>query len=217
MRAVGVMVVLAACGARGPATKLPEAPPASLDAVTPMMAPEHTTWNVFLGSLQIGRAELVVDRRAARSEFHTNALARVIEPVSYELVSRVDRSTARETVTISGKTARHDLGARHTLHSALGVVRAWSLRAPRAGYLWLAHQGEQLRLDVFPPERDDLAGVRALLIPGVVRSRDGAISLEIELWLAANADRTPLKFAVGSGTSRVTAEVSASTGSFEAR
>ena len=214
MRALGLVIVIAGCAPRGPAAKLPEAPPIALAEIAPMLPPEQTSWSVFLGSVQIGRAHLAVDHRTARSEFTTNALASIIEPVRYELVTLLDRRAARENVTTQ-RTRSYELGDRPSLHTALGVLRAWSLNKPRAGFLWLAHQGEDYRLDVFAPERDEAFGVRALRIDGVVRSRDGSVTTEVALWLAANADRTPLRLVIGSGRSRLSAEISESTGSFD--
>jgi hypothetical protein len=106
----------------------------------------------------------------------------------------------------------------HTLQTALGVVRAWSSakHAP-AGYLWVLHQGRLFRLDVFRPARDEALGIRALRIDGVVRALDGGPSLAISLWLAANRDRTPLRFVIQGGDNRISAEVVESTASFDAR
>src|SRR5688500_20173385 len=97
MRALGLVVAIAACASRGPGAKLPDAPPVALTEIAPMLPPEQTSWNVFLGSVQIGRAHLVVDARTARSEFRTNVLASIIEPVRYELVTLLDRSPAGRT------------------------------------------------------------------------------------------------------------------------
>ena len=209
-----MVVAISACAQRGTVAKLPDAPPIELSAISPMLPAEQTSWSVFLGSVQIGRAHLVVDARTARSEFATNALASIIEPVRYQLVTLLDRRAAREIVT-TGATKTYELGERASLHTALGVLRAWSLNDPRPGYLWLAHQGDDFRLDVFAPERDEAFGIRALRIDGVVRSRDGSVTTEVALWLAANADRTPLRLVIGSGRSRLSAEISESTGSFD--
>ena len=214
MRALGLVVAMAAGASRGPAAKLPEAPPLALAEISPMVRPEQTSWSVFLGSVPIGRAHLAVDGRTARSEFKTNALASIIEPVRYELITMLDRSAARELLTTTS-TKSYELGDRPSLHTALGVVRAWSLKNPRPGFMWLAHQGEDYRLDIFAPERDEAFGVRALRIDGVVRSRDGSVTTEVALWLAANADRTPLRLVIGSGGSRLSAEISESTASFD--
>lgn len=222
MRAFVIFGLLAAC-ARGPSAKLPDAPPTSLATIAPMLAPEHTTWNVFLGSVQVGRADLVVDDRTARSAFRTGVLASVIEPVRYELVTTLPARAVHETLIVSGRNTRHDIRLGnapdgtplHTLHSALAIVRAWAKRNARPGYVWLIHQGELFRLDVFSPARDEALNVRALRVDGVVRSRDGSLSFDISLWLSTSRDRTPLRFAVGSGTHRLSAEVTGSTGAFD--
>ncbi|MBS1117850.1 MAG: hypothetical protein H6Q90_78 [Deltaproteobacteria bacterium] len=241
MLLLGLVVV--SCAAHGgPAAALPEPPAISLAATPPTLVPgEQTTWRVFWRNLAVGSVELAIDTRQARTVFRTGALASALSPMRFELVTALDHGkvvAATDSLTVDGRTNRTDVrvsGARftpspgsprrvpggtqlHTLHSALGVVRAWSAanRAP-AGYLWVVHQGRLFRLDVFRPSREQALGVHAVRIDGVVRALDGAPSLEVTLWLAANRDRTPLRFVIQGGGSRVSAEVLESTASLDAR
>jgi hypothetical protein len=241
MRGITVLC-LAACGAyRGPATPLPEPPPISLAATAPQLVPgEQTSWRVFWQTIAIGDVELAIGTRDARTLFRTGGLANLSSPIRYELVTALDRGRVRgvsETLTSEGRTARteatidgasfttREAGLRrvpggsqlHTLHSALGVVRAWSTTKAPAGYLWLLHQGRLFRLDVFRPVRDEAMGIRSLRIDGVVRALDGAPKTDVSIWLAANRDRTPLRFELQSEGNTISAEVVESTGSFEAR
>lgn len=243
--AMRVLLVLVACAACGPPpgtpSTLPQPPPHALDDVAPRLPPgEQTTWNVFYQTIPIGRADLVIGERGARTTFHTSRVARALAAVRYELETALDRGRvrgAREDLTLDGErehaetavdgpTYTADEGPLrvpggtnlHTVHSALGAVRAWSaMRDDRTGYLWLWSGGKLYRLDLSRPTRDDVLGVRALRLDGTVRAPHLSPSITLSVWLAANRDRTPLRFAFQSGIHRVTAEVSESNASLEAR
>ncbi len=234
-------LVFASCAARGgPGAALPDPPPVSLAGTEPALVPgEQTTWQVFWKTLAIGRVDLVIDAHQARTQFRTGALASALASVRYELTTTLDHGrviAATDTLTVDGKPSHSEVaidrasftvapggmrptpggGQLHTLHTALGVLRAWSKqkRAP-AGYLWVVHQGQLFRVDVFRPTREDVLGIRALRIEGVVRALDGSPALDLTLWLAANRDRTPLRFAISGGGTAVSAEVAESTASFD--
>jgi len=242
VRQLLVLGVVAACGAHhGPAVALPEPPPISLAATAPAFAPgEQTTWQVFWRNVAVGQLELSIEPRQARTVFRTGALASALSSIRYELVTALDRGrviATKDTLTVDGQTNHSDVlvdGAKftprdgkpgrvpggtqlHTLHSALGVVRTWSTTTAPAGYLWLLHQGRLFRLDVFRPTRDEALGIRALRVDGIVRALDGAPPMDVSVWLAANRDRTPLRFVIQSDGKTVAAEVIESTASLEAR
>jgi len=242
MRGAAVLVACAACGSVGPGTApLPE-PPRTLADLTPRLAPgEQSEWNVFYQGVQVGRADMIVDERAAHTTFRTSGAARVLTSAHFELATALDRGHARgvrELLTLGAKTDRAEAvldGARftpaggdeqrvpggtrlHTLHSALGVIRAWSAdRTPLPGYLWVWSGGELYRLDVARPAREDVFGVRTLRVDGTVRAPHLDESVTVSIWLAANADRTPIRLTLRSGSHLVAAEVYASTASLEAR
>lgn len=243
MRGAAVLLVCAACapfGAGG--ATLPEPPPRALADTAPRLAPgEQTAWSVFYGGVPIGRVDLVVDDRAARTTFRTSRAARLLAAAHLDLATALERGRVRgvrEVLTLDGTTERSEAvidGARytapggaprqvpggtrlHTVHSALGVLRAWSAeRAPTPGYLWVWSGGRLYRLDVTRPVRDDVLGVRALRVDGTVRAPhlDGTVTLAV--WLAANADRTPVRLSLRSGPHLIAAEVAESTASLDAR
>ncbi len=243
MRGILALVVCAACGVpRGGGAPLQEPPPRALADVAPRLAAgEQTIWNVFYQGVPSGRADLIVDARVARTTFRTSRAARLLAAARLELSTALDRGRVRgvrEVLTLGGDTERAEAavdGARytpagggprrvpggtrlHTLHSALGVVRAWSAdRAPVPGYLWLWSGGLLYRLDVTRPVRDDVLGVKALRVDGTVRAPhlDGAITVAV--WLAANPDRTPVRLSLRSGSHLVAAELSESTAPLDAR
>jgi hypothetical protein len=196
---------------------------------------------VFYQGVPIGRADLIVGDRVAHTTFRTSRAARLLSAARFELATAFDRGLVhgvREVLTLGGATEHAEAaidgpdytpgdgllrrvpgGTRlHTLHSALGVIRAWSLgRAPAPGYLWLWSSGGVYRLDVARPARDDVLGMRALRVDGTVRAPHLPAPITVAVWLAANADRTPIRFSLQAGPHRVAAEVEESTASLEAR
>lgn len=242
MRGILVLVVCAACGAPRAAGPRPEPPPRALAEIAPRLpAGEQTAWHVFYGGVPIGRAELIVDDRVAHTTFRTSRAARLWAAVRLELATALERGHVRgvrEVRTLGRQIERAEAtvdGARytpaggeamrvpggtrlHTVHSALGVVRAWSAgRAPGRGYLWLWSGGRLYRLDVARPVRDDVLGVKALRVDGTVRAPHLGETVTVAVWLAANADRTPVRLSLRAGAHLVAAELAESTASLDAR
>lgn len=199
---------------------------------------EQMVWEVFWQGLEIGRAELRVGPREARSLFSTGTLASALANVRHELTTGLDvgpHRIAHELVVFDGETRKQDVtldGARfqlddaaprtapggvhlHTLHSALGAVRAWSrLEAPRA-FLWLLVDGDLYRVDLERPAAEDSDLGRVLRIESTVRPLvEGMAPLDLTIWLAATTERTPVRFVVVSGEHRISAELTESTASF---
>ena len=226
--AVVVIVGLAACAGHGVRTEpLPEAAPTSLATLTPQLVPgERITWDVFWQGMEIGRAQLGVDAREARTTFHTGALASALANVRYDLRSAAGHAT--EVLTHGGSTERTEVtieeagyrvdgaperaapggGRVLTMTTALGVVRTWSRgAAPPPAFVWLVHRGELYRLDVFSPVGADWQGHAALRVDAMVRAFDRSTSVELSVWLAATPDRTPVRFVVRAGGERVSAEL----------
>ncbi len=241
LRAACVLVAaLAACaprtGAKGP---LVEPPPTPLPAAGPLAAGEQMGWEIYWGGILVGNADLAVTQTEAHSRFSTTMLARTFAKVKYQLVSTMEggRPTlSREGLTMKGDasaiTARID-GAHytldegprltvpggtplHTLHTALGSVRAWSRAddAPPA-YLWFVMRHTLYRLDVERPRKSEALGHRALEIRGMARALDQSIDpVDVTIWLSATPDRAPLRFVVVTGGERVSAELTETTSRF---
>ncbi len=229
-RAILLVLCLAACTRRpGTQAPVPDAPPASLALIAPHLERgEEMAWDVFWQGMQVGHAELVTGAGEIRTSFRTGTLASALSSVRYDLSTVIDHERALSTTEIltrSGTPRRVDvdLGARrtpdghplHTLTSALAVLRTWSQATGPQGYLWLVHGGELYRLDVFPPVRDEALGKKALRIDAVVRALDRSVTLDVSIWLARTANRTPLRFVVEEGGDRVSAELVESTAPWE--
>ncbi len=195
-------------------------------------------WDVYWQGMQVGHAELVTGASDVRASFRTGTLASAITTVRYDMTTTIDHGRARSTREVLTRGSRTEsvdaeLGAAsftlrghtpkptpdgqplHTLTSALAVVRTWSQTPSAQGYLWLLHGGELYRLDVFPPVKDEALGKRALRIDAVVRSLDRTSNIDVSIWLARNADRTPLRFVVEEDGDRASAELVESTTSFD--
>lgn len=134
-------------------------------------------------------------------------------------------SRSEETITINGQrehyaaaidgsrfsvgTAVHQVPGGSSLHTpltALAAIRAWSLAGPREpDFLWLWMRGALYRLDVFAPERDDVVGIAALRVTGVLRAPQLSNPITVEIWLADRDDRFPLRLAVTTSRYRVIA------------
>jgi len=240
MRRALILVYLAACGprlaAQGPAV---DAPPVLLAQTAPQLTRgEEMAWDVYWQGMQVGHAELVTGATDVRASFRTGMFASAITTVRYSMTTSIDHGRAHATSEILTRGSRSErvdaqLGAAsftlrgqtprptpdgqplHTLASALAVVRTWSQTPSAQGYLWLLHGGELYRLDVFPPVKDDALGRKALRIDAVVRSFDRTSNIDVSIWLARNADRTPLRFVVEEDGDRASAELVESTSTLD--
>jgi len=189
---------------------------------------ESMIWDVHWHGLTIGRAELVVTEREVRSRFKTGRLASSFANVEFELTTILDRSTAlpyaaSERVVEDGETLRLEpkfdgarvmLGDRavqvpggshaHTLHSAIGAIRAWTQPDAPPGYLFLVHLGEVYRVDLETPVLEEVQGAHAWRIDCRVRA---AKPISVTIWLTATPERTPIRIEMASGAERVAAEL----------
>ena len=234
LRAACVLVAaLAACAPRpGARVPLVEPPPTPLPAAGALPAGEQMSWEIYWQGILVGSADLAVTRAEAHSRFSTTMLARTFAKVTYQLVSTIERgrpTTSHEGLTMKGEAsavtafidgAQYSLdeGPRltvpggtplHTLHTALGSVRAWSRAddAPPA-YLWFVLRPTLYRRAVERPKRGEAQGHRALEIHGLARALDQSIDpVDVTIWLSATPDRAPLRFVVVAGGERVSAEL----------
>lgn len=239
-RAIVLVLCLAACTRRpGTQAPVPEAPPSALALTAPqLLRGEEMAWDVFWQGMQVGHAELVTGVGEIRASFRTGRLASAIANVSYEMTTVFERDRARTTTEILSRSSTNrridaELGASsftlrgqvprrtpdgqplHTLTSALAIIRTWSQATAPQGYLWLVHGGELYRLDAFSPVKDEALGKQALRVDAVVRALDRSVNLDVSIWLARDANRTPLRFVVAEGGDRVSAELVESTASWD--
>lgn len=213
-----------------PELVMPEPPIAPIAVRELLLVPqEKMIWDVQWKGLTIGRVELAVDGDEVHSRFKTGAIVSTVTSIQHELATVLDRTGARaasqhEALTVDGNARTIDAifdgagyriegqlphavkrGSVHTLHSALGALRAWARPDARPGFLTVLFAGEPIRLDVAEPVSEQLQDRAALRIEA--RVLGGASPATATIWLRAGEDRTPLRIEVASEDARVTAEL----------
>jgi len=200
-------------------------------AVSPLLlVPGETMiWDVNMGGFTIGRAELVVGEHDVQSRFTTGRLASTFAKVRHELTTVVEPGASlpergTEVLEVDGETKRvamafdarmhmittdrtivvPDGNNGHTLHSALGVIRAWAQPEARAGYLYAIVGGDLFRIDLARPLVEELQGTMTLRIECRVRAE---VPISMTIWLRASPDRTPLRIEISGDDAHLTAEL----------
>jgi hypothetical protein len=122
--------------------------------------------------MTIGRLELSVGADSIRSRFATGTLASAIATVEHDLVTVIADGrpvSSKERVDLDGKIrhfATQFTGTRsHSIHTALGAVRAWAVRGAKAGFLHVVVGDRLARLELQPPsELPDLLQIEGKLV-----------------------------------------------------
>ncbi len=233
-RSAVVLVLLASCGEPRLVMKpLPElvaaAPHTAIEVPELLLIPgESMIWDVHWRGLTIARAELVVADDDVHSKFKTGRLVSSVANAEHELTTILDRDAAlpraaSERLVDAGETQRFEasfagpritLGSQllavpggnraHTLHSLVGVLRAWAGPGAPGGFLFLLHLGEVYRVDAERPVLAELQGTKAWRIDCRVR---GSETITATVWLADTTERTPLRFELARDAERLTAEL----------
>jgi hypothetical protein len=213
-----------------PELVMPRAPSGPIAVRELLLAPqEQRIWDVHWRGLTIGRIELAVDGDLVHSRFRTGAIVGTVTSIEHELATVLDRDRAaaasqRETLAVDGRTrtidaAFDDAGYRiegqppramadgrvHTVHSALGALRAWARPGAPPGYLTVLLAGGPIRLEVGEPVPEALADRAALRIDA--RALGGPVPATVTIWLGAGEDRAPLRIELATDEARVTAEL----------
>ena len=226
IRRAWIVVALVACEPRLRIDALPELavrdPATAIVMPALVLVPgEVLIWEVHVQGLTIGRAELDVSEDRARSTFATSPLVRSFANVRHELTTILDRDAARPVraidvadvggdhtrvesafrgsqIVATGRPARvvPDGNFGHTLHTALGALRAWASPRARPGFLYVAHAGELFRIDFGQPVVEDLYGAATLRIDGRVRATANQAAVAVAIWLRATTDRTPVRLEI---------------------
>lgn len=210
-------------------TEQPQTTPLAADAL--LLPPgEQLIWEVYWKGLAIGRVELAITDDEVHSRFATGKLASSVTSIVHELATALDRPRAlprsqREITTENGAARTIDAafndtgvaiteagatrtlaGARvHTLHSALGALRAWARLDAAPGVLNILVGGEPRRFEVQAPIAETLLDRDALRISA--RAQDHDATATVIIWLADDATRAPLRIEITSQDARVTAEL----------
>jgi hypothetical protein len=134
-------------------------------------------------------------------------------PVSQHEALTIDGSARTIDATFDGAGYRIEgqlaqtvkKGQVHTLHSALGALRAWVRPGARPGFLVVLFAGEPLRLEVGEPVAEQLQDRATLRVDG--RALGGASPATVAIWFRAGEDHTPLRIELASDDERLTAEL----------
>lgn len=232
MRVLIVLVGVVACGeprlVARPLPPLVQArAPVAIEVAALLLVPgERASWDVQQQGVSIGRAEMIVGEGQVVSRFRTSGLASLVAKAAHELTTILDPrgvrpAAAREVLEFAGERTQTDTifdatgfaiggrahavpgGRAHTLHSALGAVRAWSRGAAAPGWVFVVVAGELVRVELDEPTREPLQGAAALKIVGRMRARDEVLALT--LWLADTDTRVPLRIEIANADVRITA------------
>jgi len=195
---------------------------------------EKLIWDVHWKGLTVGRAELTVDGDQVHSRFRTGAVVSTVTSIDHELATVLDRTGARaasqhEALTVDGDARTIDAvfdgagyriagqpaqavqrGSVHTLHSALGALRAWARPGAAPGFLTVLIAGEPVRLEVGEPVAESLQDHQALRVDARATGGNalgGAGPIIVKLWFRAGEDRAPLRIELATDEARVTAEL----------
>jgi hypothetical protein len=205
-------------------------PPAAIAAL--LLPPsESMICDIRAGGMTIGRAELDVGDSEIHSKFSTSSLASMFAVIHHDLATTIDRAharaqTATETVTVGGETTRTAMAfdgsgysldggehvgvpagnAVHTMHSALGWIRAWASASAPASVLYVVEDRDLYRIDLARPTAEDLRGVATFRIDGTIHV-DANTTITVTAWVTADSDRRPLRLAIVAGKVHLTAEL----------
>lgn len=168
---------------------------------------EHLIWEVQARGMDIGRLELEVDEHAITSRFATNRLVSAFAKVDHELVTRIDDGapvSASEKLDYDGELRQSTVdlahGKTHSLHTALGLIRAWAHDGAQPGFTSVVFMDKRYRLSLEQPSLEgELLRVDAKI------NGDGEAPIGVTLWL--DAEHRPVRVEVRADDDRVTAEL----------
>jgi hypothetical protein len=170
---------------------------------------EHLIWEIQARGIAIGRVELDVEEDAITSRFATNKLVSAFAKVDHELVTSLDQGTpisASERLDFEGELRQSAVSLAHTklhsLHTALGLVRAWAQVGAHPGFTNVTFMDKRYKLQLEQPFTEgDL-----LRVDAHITGNDESIG--ITMWL--DAEHRPVRIEIRADDERVNAELIAS-------
>jgi hypothetical protein len=159
---------------------------------------ERMVWEVRLRGMTIGRAEIRVGDGEIRSRFATGTLASAVANVEHELVTSlagVRPREAEERLEIDGKFRQLKTNyagtLSHSLHTALGAIRAWAKADAPPGFLHVVVVDKLVRVDLQTPTQVQ----HSLRVDGTIVGLDEPASLTIWLDSARSVTRIEVRSA----------------------
>src|SRR4051812_3000202 len=188
--AAGILAICGACGEPQLVAKPlpPLAPPTSplieLAAGPLGFAPgENLIWEVQARGMVIGRVELDVAENAITSHFKTTTLVSAFVKLEHDEVTFVDQGepvSANESFDLDGTPGQYTIdlhGKVHSLHTALGALRAWAHEGARPVFMQVAVMNKHVTLQLEQPVSEG----ELLRVDGHIRGADEPISIKV--WL----------------------------------
>jgi len=170
---------------------------------------EHLIWEVQARGIAIGRLELDVEEHAITSRFATNHIANRFTRVDHELVTLLDEGmpvSANERLNFDGELRQTTINLAHTklhsLHTALGLVRAWARAGATPGFTSVTFMDKRFRMQLEQPVSE--GGL--LRVDAHISGGDETIGVTI--WL--DDVHRPVRVEVRADDEQVTAELIAS-------
>ena len=214
-----LLVWLASCGSGAefkPAT-LPDlvaAKPAA-KVIAPhelLMVPgEHMIYEVHVHGITIGKIDLEVGETEITSHFQTDSLAAALTSAHHDLSTVLDRATASATIAseqlVIGEETKHfDYDGKNgqTVHTTLGLLRAWVATDATPGFITVQELGHAYRLVVKRPLVEDLQGTKTFRVDAQINTK---VPTMVQIWFSTTPDRKPLRFDVVNDDFHVTANL----------
>lgn len=119
---------------------------------------EQFTYMVRLRGFTLGSATLAVAEAAITSHFATSMLAQAFAKVEHDLTTTITGArpvSGQERLSFDGKarqfTTDYTGTDAHSIHSAIGVVRAWAQLGASAGFLNVVVGDQMVRVELAEP------------------------------------------------------------------
>ena len=189
---------------------------------------EHLIWEVHFHGMTIGRVELEVSETEVHSRFKTDSLASAVMSVHHELATVLDRvqmrpRSSQETFDVGPDRSHFEVsfdGATYvlddkpgvipggnigqTMHTALGLLRAWVAPDAAPGFIPVIENGMLYRLDVARPTVEEIQGNKALRIDGKIAAKQ---PIAFVMWISDTPERKPLRFEISNDDFHVVADL----------
>lgn len=213
------LLALASCGSGASFKPAPLPPLVAAKAPEKAVAPhelllvpgEHMIYEVHLHGITVGRVELQVGDTEVTSHFQTDSLAAALATVSHDLSTVIDRGNARavlgsEQLVIGSETKHFDLDGKNgqTLHSAIGLMRAWVATDAAPGFLNVQELGHTYRVTFKRPLVEEIDGTKLFRVDAAINTK---VATTLQIWFATTPDHKPMKFEIANDDFHIVANL----------
>ena len=219
IRTTLLLLCLASCGSAAGFKPAPLPPLVAAKAPEKPIAPhelllvpgEHMIYEVHLHGITVGRVELTVGDTEVTSHFQTDSLAAALATVHHDLSTVIDRGNARavigsEQLVIGSETKHFDLDGKNgqTLHTAIGLMRAWVATDAAPGFVTVQELGHVYRVAFKRPLVEEVDGTKLFRVDAAINTKTPTT---IQIWFATTPDHKPMKFEIANEDFHVVANL----------